>query len=286
MRKKNIVIAPCGNKSFLFRDAWLMDMDKRDFDLCLLFYHEEINQPNLYEGVDFFFHLKDFKYQMIYELLIHIKPEWLRDYEYFYFLDDDIHISTYDINQMFLLSRAFGANIAQASLSEDSFCSWPMFKQHRNCFLRYVGQIEVMAPLFQRDILKTCLPSFIDSRSSWGMDSVWSKMLNYPEDKLVVFDTIVMKHTLPVGGGELYVKLGFDPHDEWHAIVNKYGARLHNYREYGRLKLFHINNSFFYHISNFIREVSISLQRSLKDYNIISRIKSKWNNFFRLKEQS
>ena len=36
--------------------------------------------------------------------------------------------------------------------------------------------------------LEKCLPSFIGNKSSWGVDSVWSKILDYPEDKLIVFD--------------------------------------------------------------------------------------------------
>lgn len=283
MGRKNIVIAPCGNKSFLFREYWLNDKSERDFDICLLFYHDHINDSELYKDVDFFFHLRGFKYKMLYDLFIDHKPEWLEAYDYFYFLDDDIQICTHDINKMFYLTNAFDADISQASLSQDSFCSWPMFKQNSQCFLRYVGQIEVMAPLFSRNALKACIPSFIDSLSSWGMDSVWPKLLGYPENKLIVFDSIMMKHTLPVGGGELYNKLGVDPHVEWHAITNKYGAKLHNYKEYGRLKFLHVNNNFSYHILNSLREQYASFQRRIKDYNVGSRLKNKWNVFFKIK---
>lgn len=271
--KKNIVIAPCGNKSFLFQKSWLQDSENKEFDLCLLFYHENINDPTLYEKADFFFHLKDFKYKMLYNLFTNIHPEWLNEYEYFYFLDDDIDIDTENINQMFALSKAFKTNISQASLSLDSFCSWPMFKQNKNCFLRYVGQIEVMAPLFDQESLKKCLPTFIATLSSWGLDSVWSKLLDYTEDKLVVFDTIVMKHTLPVGGGELYVKLKVDPYKEWHDVTAEYGAKLQNYREYGRLKMLHVKTSNTFKIANYFTENYTLLKRKFKDYNLTSRLK-------------
>ncbi len=144
---------------------------------------------------------------MIYDLLTKIRPEWLEQYDYFYFLDDDIEIETNQINRMFLLSRAFDSSISQASLTQNSFCSWPMFKQQPGNFCRFVGQIEVMSPLFNSDSLKKCLPSFIGNRSSWGIDSVWSKILNYPQNKLIVFDSVTMRHTQPVGGGELYQKI-------------------------------------------------------------------------------
>ena len=43
--RKNIVIAPCGNKGLVYKEHWLKDNNERDFDLCLLFYHPEIEHP-------------------------------------------------------------------------------------------------------------------------------------------------------------------------------------------------------------------------------------------------
>lgn len=281
MANRNIIIAPCGNKSYLFGERWLQYREEKQFDLCLLFYHEQINQPEKYKAADYFFHLKGFKYHMIHELLTRIHPEWLQQYDYFYFLDDDIEIDTRQINQLFALSRAMGSWISQASLSKDSFCSWPMFRQQRNSFCRYVGQIEVMSPLFAADALRTCLPSFTGNRSSWGIDSVWSKLLGYPEDKLMVFDTVTMRHTLPVGGGELYQKIGVDPQTDWKQVTEAFGARKHNYREYGRLQLvnrkYNRINFLFYMGQQFIRTV----KRVWNDYDLGSRITSQKNKLFR-----
>ena len=277
MKRKNIVIAPCGNKSFLFRQSWLKDNDKREFDICLLFYHDEIADPLLYHDVDYFFHLKDFKYRMIYDLLTNLKPEWLNEYEYFYFLDDDIDIETDAINELFALNKAFKASLSCAALSHDSFCSWPIFKQAEACFLRYVGQIEVMAPVIHNETLNILLPTFIENRSSWGYDSVWAKLLNYSRTKMIIFDSVVMKHTLPVGGGELYIKIGVDPHMEWKDIVDKYGALPENYREYGRLKLLTTDNNLKYKISNSFNQGIANVTRKIRDYDLKSRIKHRFS---------
>ncbi len=274
MATRNIVIAPCGNRSFLFRDAWLKQENRKEFDLCLLFYHDEVLNPDLYNGVDFFFHLKDFKYHMLHKLLTDIHPEWLEQYEYFYFLDDDIGIDTIGINSMFELSRAFRAKIAQAALSKDSYCSWPIFRQRKSSFCRFVGQIEVMAPLFERESLQACLPSFIGNRSSWGVDSVWPKILNYPKDKLIVFDTVVMRHTQPVGGGELYQKIGVDPHEEWLAITQQYDAKKENYQEYGRLQLVDESHNRLKYLWHKTQELFNKGKKMVNDYDIGSRLKS------------
>lgn len=286
MSTKNIVIAPCGNRSYLFRESWLKEKDKKDFDLCLLFYHDEIKDPGLYTEADYFFHLRDFKYHMLHQLLTELHPEWLLQYDYFYFLDDDIGIDTQGINDMFALSRAVKTSISQASLSKDSFCSWPMFRQKKNSFYRYVGQIEVMAPLFEKEALIKCLPSFIGNRSSWGVDSVWSRLLNYPEDKLAVFDTVVMQHTQPVGGGELYVKIGVDPHEEWTAITTAFDAKKHNYREYSRYELVGKKNNrvryFFYRLGALLH----SGRRAWNDYDVMSRVISKKNKWLGIKKKN
>ncbi|MGZ5286158.1 MAG: hypothetical protein ACXWV0_03495 [Flavisolibacter sp.] len=281
MHPKSIVIAPCGNKSYLFKEQWLKFKDQKEFDLCLMFYHAEINNPQLYEDADYFFHLKDFKYHMLHTLLTRIKPEWINTYDYFYFLDDDIEIDTYGINEMFRLSHSFQSSISQASLSQDSFCSWPMFKQQKGSFLRYVGQIEVMAPLFERNTLIKCLPSFIDNRSSWGVDSVWSRILDYPKDKLIVFDKVIMKHTLPVGGGELYQRIGVNPHIEWKAITDKYEAKKHNYKEYGRLDLVNAQNNRLNYFFNKTKERLQTWKRVIRDYDFWSRVQSKKKKLFR-----
>ncbi|MEJ7660045.1 MAG: DUF707 domain-containing protein [Hymenobacter sp.] len=70
-----------------------------------------------------------------------------------------------------------------------------------------MGQVEVMAPLFSQDALRQCLVSFNENKSSWGLDSVWPKILGYPQNKLGVFDAVVMEHTRPVGGASCTRKL-------------------------------------------------------------------------------
>lgn len=158
METRNIVIAPCGNRSTVFNHYWLKDKENKNFDLCLLFYDKSVLHAHRYEQVDYFYHLQGFKYPMLYQLLTNIHPEWLNKYDYFYFLDDDIEVSTEDINRLFDASRLMDSWISCAALTQDSYCSWPIFKQQVHSFCRFVGQIEVMAPLFSRNALKNACP--------------------------------------------------------------------------------------------------------------------------------
>jgi len=272
---RNILIAPCGNHSVLFKNSWLKYSNEKQFDICLLFYHEQIEQPELYKDIDHFYHLKHFKYHMIHELLTVIHPEWLQQYDYFYFPDDDIEMDTRQINTLFQLSQAHDTWISQASLTADSFCSWPFFKTRKGSFCRYVGQIEVMAPLFNSKILIQCLPTFKLNKSSWGLDAVWPKILQYPETKLVIFDAVVMKHTKRVGMGELYQIKGVDPLKDWEEITNAYLAKKDNLQEYGSLQL--VNKE---HLQLQFTLVQWRLyiarkKQKIRDYDLLSRITNK-----------
>ena len=275
MMKKNIVVAPCGNLSKIFRDHWLDKSEIKNFDVCLLFYDEEIHNPDLYAGIEYFFHLKDFKYRMAHQLLTSLKPDFLDQYDQFYFLDDDIEIGTEDINKMFNLSKAIGLWICQASLTKDSYCSWPILKNKRDCFMRFIGQVEVMSPLFSIEALKICMPTFIENKSSWGIDCVWSKLLGYPKNKLAVIDDVQMKHIKPVGVSELYMKLQEDPHDDWRNVVQKYGAIKNLFTEYGRYMVVNeyknqLLRSFYQN-----QERLSKLKQAYLDYGLSYRIKNK-----------
>jgi uncharacterized protein DUF707 len=275
---RNLLIAPYGNSANVLTDNWLKYKDDKQFDVCLVFYHQEVTDPEKYNIVEYFFHLKGFKFRMIHDVLVNLHPEWMDKYDYFYFIDDDVQIDTHQINRMFDLAKAHDIWIAQASLTKDSFCSWPILKTNDSCFCRYMGQIEVMAPLFSKYALEKCLEAgtFITNNSSWGIDCAWPHILGYPQTKLVVFDVITMKHIHPVGKGELYKKIG-DPHGDWDAVVKKYGTKKHNYQEYGRL--LKVNSSV--NVLQFGRYKFVERMKQMKkdynDYPLSARIKNKLN---------
>jgi hypothetical protein len=86
-----------------------------------------------------------------------------------------------------------------------------------------------------------------------------------------------MRHTQPVGGGELYAKLGVSPHEEWDNITRNFGAKKHNYREYGRLLLIDGSTN----RVNYMLVQTVAYARRLKkkwnDYDLGSRIRSQKN---------
>lgn len=244
INNKNLIIAPCGNKSNCLIDYWYSNYEKKEFDVCILFYDKHIDFIDRFNKVEYFYHLMDFKYKMIYNLVNNINSEIVEKYKYFYFLDDDIEIDTESINKIFQLSKVFDISIASASLTSDSFYSWKLFKNQKHTLCRFVGQIEVMAPIFSKESLLICLPTFIENDSSWGIELMWSKLLGYPQNKMVVFDCVEMKHSNPVGHGDLYKKLTVKAEFDLSEVMNKYNLKT-NLVEYSRI--IELNNkNYFY----------------------------------------
>ncbi len=269
-----LLIAPSGNGSEIYKSHWLKDREERMFDVCLLHYHKDIDEIDRSENVDYFYHLQDYKYPMIHRLLTEINTELLNRYDYFFLIDDDIEICTQDINQAFLTTAALDLELAQPSLTHDSYCSWPFLKSKRGSFIRFVGEVEVMAPIFSKQALNKCLSTFIENKSSWGMDTLWSYLLDFPKDKIAVFDFIKMKHINPVGHGELYLKLKNKHREEWEAIQTKYGLQRHYFREYGRVENINSNSHRFIFFRVKLGESLDYLLQAFRDLGLQARIKS------------
>jgi hypothetical protein len=138
-----------------------------------------------------------------------------------------------------------------------------------------MGQVEVMAPLFNRFALEKCMPSFIANKSSWGLDSVWSKMLDYPTTKLAVIDAIQMKHINPVGGGELYKKIDEDPHESWESVVEEFGATKNSFTEHGRFLIVDQKRNRVLRMFNKMSEKIDKTKQAYLDYGLSYRIKNR-----------
>lgn len=275
MKNRYLIIAPCGNESTLYKTSWLRDKETKIFDVCLLYYHATVKNEQAKNDVEYFFHLKDFKYLMIHQLLTQTKPDLLDSYDYFFFLDDDIEINTTDINKMFLLTAGLDLWISQPSLTHDSFCSWPILKSKPNSLCRFMGEVEVMAPLFSKYGLEKCLETFNKNKSSWGFDAVWPKLLNYPKNKIAVFDCITMRHTKEVGGGELYEKINNTHRKEYEDIIKNYGAKEHSFFEYSRLEYSGIQNNRLPYLFNKLTEKLVYVKQGINDLGLSYRFKSR-----------
>lgn len=197
-RRRNLVILRAGDASL--HRGWIAEPN-RDFDLFISYYGK---QPGLHStDAEYYEHRAGPKWSCLGDLL-DAHPELLRDYDAFWFPDDDLSATTDVINRMFALFHGFSLSLAQPALTRDSFRSWDQLLERPEYVLRHVAFVEVMAPIFEKSALRACLPTFTMSRSGWGLDWVWPKLAGRGRpDSIAIIDATPVRHTRPLGG-DLY----------------------------------------------------------------------------------
>lgn len=217
--RRNLVIVRAGDNSV--HPGWLND-PHRSFDL---FVSDFGSQPDRHaDTADYYEHRKGMKWPVLGELL-QARPELVERYDYVWLPDDDLITDTATIDRLFAFARAHQLALAQPALTRNSYYTWPLLLQDARYQLRFTRFIEVMAPVFDRAALRTCLPTFTENASGWGLDSLWPRLLaDRGEQALAIIDATPVYHSRPVGGGELYKSSGMRAalHDK-HALFAKYG---------------------------------------------------------------
>ncbi len=126
---------------------------------------------------------------------------WLRDYRAVALFDDDVLTSWQDINRLFEIFHKFDLDLAQPSLTLDSYWYHPVTVNRPDCFLHFTNFIEPMLPVFSQKALAICLPTFEKSVTSWGLDWVWPHLLGNRRNKVAIIDAVAMRHARPLGMG-------------------------------------------------------------------------------------
>lgn len=188
--KKNAVFVPVGKDS-LHRQLLKGDAD---FDLHLLIYDGSYNK--FCNDSDFVACDAGYKMDMTYRYL-HRHPELFEKYEYFFLLDDDIVISTEDVNRLFSMMREYQLKIAQPSLVM-SYYTYKHTAFHPFYILRYTNFVEMLMPCFSRDALKAVLPTF-EQKIRWcGIEMHWPVLVGSNHKDMAIVDAVSAKHTRPV----------------------------------------------------------------------------------------
>jgi hypothetical protein len=214
MKSKNLIISPTGKESYV--KEWVKG--NVDFDLVLLCYDNDENickdfikyTPLVYMG-------KGEKYQLIKSFIVD-NIDFISNYDYVWLPDDDVNISTDDINKLFKTAKNFDLWLCQPSMN--GYVSHEITKPVKNSVLRYTNFVEVLAPLFNIDVLLKLYETFDLNYSSWGYDYLWPFLLSYPEDKIAIIDNIIMTHVRPIG--QNYSRFPKDPGIEMNELLNKY----------------------------------------------------------------
>jgi hypothetical protein len=100
------------------------------------------------------------------------KPEFnIRNYDYYYIVDDDIIISTKAINNLFKIINDFKLDVIQpAFLPGKSRITQYITIAVPNTFLRYTNFIEINTPIFRKSAIEKCMEIYDPILVGYGID--------------------------------------------------------------------------------------------------------------------
>lgn len=210
-----LIIARVGDSSL--HHEWLKPIEYKNFDLCLSYYG---NSPSRFKNdCDIYFESKGPKWPKIKEI-IQALGDKISQYEAIWFPDDDILTDASVIHHMFEIFNEQKFELAQPSLTKESYHSHYVTLEYRDYKWRYTQFVEAMVPIFSKNALGKCWHTFDITQSGWGLDLLWPKILGNPHKKIAVIDETQVYHTRPVGTGTLYN--GLSPYSELCAVERKY----------------------------------------------------------------
>ncbi|OLO26871.1 hypothetical protein BTR23_21880 [Alkalihalophilus pseudofirmus] len=231
-KNRFLVMARVGDTSL--HKEWLHP--KRNFDLFLEYFGDGRN--NYKDDCDFYTEAKNSKWPRFHNIIEDFGDHIFK-YDAVWMPDDDISTDCSTIHHIFDLFTRYNLSLAQPALSEESYYSHKITKQLPGNILRYTNFVEVMVPLFSREALQLCWHSFKKSKSGWGLDSIWPKILGNPINKIAIIDEITVKHTRPLRKGTLYQDINYsasERKEELERICKEYGVKSpFNFKTYRRL---------------------------------------------------
>jgi hypothetical protein len=227
--KRNLVFLRVGDTS-THRD-WVGDPAVRSYDVWLDYYGDGSSAQWRDDPV----HLTDGPNSTKFTKIVELLPEITR-YDAIWFPDDDIKAAPETLERMFEIFRRRRMLLAQPSLADGSFVSHEITRWNGSFEVRFTNFVEAMCPLFSREGLSTCAPSFTEVVSASGLDMIWPRMLGDPRDRVGLIDAAPVIHSRPVGGGKWRRPPGIDVDADKAKLLAKYGVEApFKFRTYGGL---------------------------------------------------
>lgn len=219
--KKNRFLVICRAGDHSLHPQWLAPVAEKNFDLWIDYYGNEHNK--YLNDCDRYSEAKGPKWARIHELIEELQDK-VFEYDAVWFPDDDLSADGTTINRMFQCFTEYELSLAQPALTKDSYYSHWITLRNSGLTLRYTNFVEIMAPLFSRDALKSCWPTFNRNFTGWGLDYIWPTILS--GKKIAIMDKTPIWHTRPIGGGDLYKASQVDSWQELEQTIDAYNIKL------------------------------------------------------------
>lgn len=186
--------------------------ENRLYDVAINDHTESHTYP---EEAEYKFSVNKWKFKHVNEDL----QDLILKYKACAFFDDDVKVSTNDLNRLFLIGDCLNLNIWHPSLTADSYIYWQHLKQQPDSLIRPTNTVDLMAPIFSREALKICMDSFSFNYSGWGLEIVWFHLMQ-PNPKHATIDAVPVIHTRPVRGGARIMPNGKTPTEECNEMLH------------------------------------------------------------------
>lgn len=240
----NLVCIPAGSNSK--HKDWNELHTNHNFDLCLLEWEPnnflDKNTENAKYRLNFSFKDTRIRFKMFSQF---VEDNDLSQYKRIFWVDDDIETSPPQIEEFLNLCEEYNFDLAQPSLTRDSYFTYPITVSRQNLKFRLTNTVEIMMPCFTQRALNEILDVFKSSKYGygWGMELMWDKRLHKEQGisifggRIGIIDQCAFKHGRPIGNNGLYF-LG-SPQEEiqdYERIYNVNWKAEYKFIEYGHLQ--------------------------------------------------
>lgn len=207
-KRKNLLFTSAGDNTEFYK-YWCDS--NRNYDIFLIYYK---NDDKIFESykkyVDIALKRKGYKYPN-FRFFYNKYKQLILKYDNVFILDDDIIISTKDINEMFTISKKYDLWVCQPSFDKNGQNSHSINVHQPNTILRFTNFIEEGVPLFN----KYGLITFMNEYTKPVYKHMYAKSIDYlicntldienNNNKIAVVDCIISKNP-PVDEKKLYDK--------------------------------------------------------------------------------
>jgi hypothetical protein len=215
---KNLIISPTGKNSLV--KEWIKETP--NFDLVLLCYDNDEEKSSIFKQyTPYVFTGKGEKFHLIKSFILE-NLDFISQYQYIWCPDDDVHISSNNINRLFKLAYNYDLWLCQPSMI--GYVSHEITRPISNNILRYTNFVEILAPLFNLNSFLKLHDTFTLTNSGWGYDWIWPSLLGNPIDKIAIIDDIIMEHTRPLGKNYSKERFPIPPNIEMEKLLNQYNV--------------------------------------------------------------
>jgi hypothetical protein len=183
--RENILFTSAGDNTS-FYNLWCSE--NRNYDIFTCYYGD--SKTDKYKDYsDFYLKRKGSKIQNFHHVW-NANIGNIQSYKRFYIVDDDIIISTNEINELFRLLEELNVWILQPSFSTTSKISHDITRQVEGNKYRFTNFVEINTPFFSNYAIAKCMKSH-DVRLIYGEDALFIHTLGVEEEnKYVIVDYI------------------------------------------------------------------------------------------------